>query len=55
MPHRCWTVEELHADLERFREELVAAGKVPSTVHTYFDRAERFIRWLNHEYDPKAQ
>jgi len=22
MPHKCWTIDELRADLERFREEL---------------------------------
>ena len=55
MPHRYWTVEELHADLQRLREELVAAGKGSNTVQTYTDRAERYVRWLEGKYDPRAR
>lgn len=47
-----WDIEELRAEIERYRAELIAAGKVPNTVHTYVDRAERFVRWLAGEYDP---
>lgn len=50
-----WTVEELRAELDRYRSALVAAGKVPNTVQTYVDRADRFIRWLVGEYDPADQ
>jgi len=28
-----WTVEEFHAELARFEEELKAAGIAPNTVH----------------------
>lgn len=47
-----WDVEGLRAELDRYRSALVAAGKVPNTVQTYVDRADRFIRWLAGEYDP---
>ena len=47
-----WDVEELRAEIERYRTALVAAGKVPNTVQTYVDRADRFVRWLAGEYDP---
>jgi hypothetical protein len=55
VPHRCWTTEELYADLERFRAELIAAGKADHTVQTYVDRAQRYIRWLDGKYDPEAR
>lgn len=47
-----WTVEELHAELGLFEAELVAAGLTESSVKTYVDRAERFLRWLNGDYRP---
>jgi hypothetical protein len=47
---RTWTIEELHDELARFEAELVAAGLSPGTVHTYVDRSERFLRWLNGDY-----
>lgn len=52
MPHRCWTIEELRGDLVTFERKLVEEGKSPATVHTYVDRADRFINWLAHEYSP---
>lgn len=50
-----WDIEGLRTELSRYREELVAAGKVPNTVQTYVDRADRFIRWLAGEYDPAQE
>src|SRR3954452_6364650 len=41
-----WTLAELRAELERFEQELRAAGLARNTVHTYVDRAEVFVRWL---------
>jgi hypothetical protein len=49
-----WDVEGLRRELDRHRAALVAAGKVPNTVQTYVDRADRFIRWLAGEYDPAS-
>ena len=52
-----WNIEELRSrsELDRYRAELVSAGKVPNTVQTYIDRADRFIRWLVGEYDPRQE
>jgi hypothetical protein len=47
-----WNIEELRAEIARYREALVAAGKVPNTIQTYVDRADRFVRWLAGEYNP---
>jgi hypothetical protein len=49
-----WDVEGLRRELDRYRGALVAAGKVPNTVQTYVDRADRFVRWLAGEYDPAS-
>lgn len=49
-----WDLEGLRGELGRYREALVAAGKVPNTVQTYVDRADRFVRWLAGEYDPAS-
>jgi len=49
-----WDVEALRRELDRYRAALVAAGKVPNTVQTYVDRADRFVRWLTGEYDPAS-
>jgi hypothetical protein len=53
MPHRCWTIEELYAELDRFRKVLTDAGKEPNTIATYTDRAERYLRWLEGKYHPR--
>jgi len=50
-----WTIDELRIELDRYRTELVEAGKVPNTVQTYVDRADRFVRWLAGEYDPAPE
>jgi hypothetical protein len=42
----------LRAALADYERELVAAGKAPGTVHTYVDRAERFVRYLVDSYTP---
>lgn len=47
-----WDIDGLRRELDRYRSALVAAGKVPNTIQTYVDRADRFIRWLAGEYDP---
>lgn len=52
MPRRCWTIEELRADLVTFKRELVEAGMATEMVHMYVDRSARFINWLAGEYSP---
>ena len=47
-----WPIQELRAELERFEAELRETGMARNTVHTYVDRADRFLRWLVGEYRP---
>jgi hypothetical protein len=47
-----WTMSELKASLEEFERELRGAGLSENTVHTYVDRAERFLRYLAGDYRP---
>ena len=42
----------LRAALADYERDLRAAGKAPDTVHTYVDRAERFIKFLVGSYKP---
>ena len=49
-----WTIEELREDLRRFEDELFEADLKPSSVRTYVDRSEIFIRWLAGEYEPRG-
>jgi hypothetical protein len=55
MSQGCWSLDELRTELRRFERELEAAGKAASTVHTYVDRSERFVRWLAGDYEPGAR
>lgn len=45
-----WTVPELKAELERFEAEARGHGLAENSVHTYVDRASRFIRWLDGDF-----
>lgn len=47
-----WNIDELRSELSRFQHELRAAELKESSVHTYVDRTERFIRWLDGKYQP---
>jgi len=44
-----WTVEEFHAELARFEEELKAPGIAPNTVHRYADRSGSRVQQLLEE------
>lgn len=44
--------QNLRAALADYERDLIAAGKAPDTVHTYVDRAERFIKYLVGTYHP---
>lgn len=50
-----WTLDELFAELARFEREARAAGLAESSVKTYVDRSERFLRWLNGDYTFQAR
>src|SRR5580693_8268039 len=47
-----WTAQELRNALDRYEEELRAAGKARNTVNTYLQHPERFINWLVGRYRP---
>lgn len=49
-----WAIDDLHAELSRFEEELRAAGLAESSIHTYVDRTGRFLRWLVGDYTPSG-
>ena len=49
---RIWTTTELRTSLGEFERDLREAGLSKNTVHTYIDRAERFVRYLTGEYHP---
>lgn len=44
--------QALRAALADYERDLIAAGKAPDTVHTYVDRAERFIKYRVGLYVP---
>ena len=48
------TIEELRQDLRRFEDELVEANLKPSTVHTYVQRSDTLLRWLDGKYEPSG-
>lgn len=49
-----WTLDQLHAELARFERELVAARLKPTSIRTYVERVERFLRWLGGDYRPRG-
>ena len=53
MAELSWTLEELHAELERWESELRRLGKSENTIATYIGRSETFLRWLAGDYHPR--
>lgn len=51
---RNWSTDQLLEEVKSYKQQLEAAGMKPNTVHTYVDRAERFIKWLAGDYQPKS-
>jgi hypothetical protein len=47
-------VEDLRAELRRFENELRAAGLRENSVSTYVDRTDRFLKWLDGDYQPRG-
>ncbi len=47
-----WSARELRSELNRYEEELRAAGKARNTINTYVQHPERFINWLEGRYRP---
>lgn len=51
---KSWTAAQLRAKLARYHRELLAAGNHrPSTITTYIQHPERFIAFLEGNYDPR--
>ncbi len=53
MTAQSWTLEDLHAELERRERELRRQGKARNTISTYIGRSETFLRWLAGDYHPR--
>ena len=52
-PHvvsQSWTIYELTIALGEFEAEARRAGLAPTSVHTYVNRAQCFVRWLDGEF-----
>lgn len=49
-----WTYAELMEELETFELALRRANLRASSVRTYIDRSQYFIRWLVGEYIPRG-
>jgi len=47
-----WSARDLRSELNRYEEELRAAGKARNTISTYVQHPERFINWLEGRYRP---
>jgi hypothetical protein len=47
-----WSARELRSQLNRYEEDLRAAGKTRNTINTYLQHPERFIKWLEGRYRP---
>ncbi len=54
MPERTWPHDELVSSLEQFEAELRRAGLRETSVETYVDRSQRFLRWLIEDYTPRG-
>ena len=47
-----WTLKQFEEALKRFETELQDADLRESTIRTYMDRTQVFLRWLAGEYRP---
>ncbi len=52
MADKSWTYNELVDLLGEYEAQVKASGKAPSTIKTYIDHPERFLRWLVGRYQP---
>ena len=49
-----WTLEELYEELRNFEHDLNQAGLRATSIRTYVDRSEIFLRWLTGDYKPRG-
>jgi hypothetical protein len=52
MSDRTYTIAELERELARFARALRRSALRETTVRTYVDRTEIFLRFLDGSYDP---
>lgn len=52
MSEKCWTMEEMIAELELYEKAMQDANMTPETIQPYVDRAHRFVGWLDRDYKP---
>jgi len=51
---RTWTISELNESLDIYEQELRDKGLRRSSINTYVQHPERFIRWLDNAYSPQG-
>ena len=51
---RAWTISELNDSLDIYEQELRDKGLRRSSINTYVQHPERFIRWLADDYSPQG-
>jgi len=51
---RKWSRSELDSSLKAFEAECVASGMKPNSVFSYVDYADRFVKWIYGDYQPRA-
>ena len=51
---RTWTISELNESLDIYEQELRDKGLRRSSINTYVQHPERFIRWLADDYSPQG-
>ena len=51
---RAWTISELNDSLDTYEQELRSKGLRRSSINTYVQHPERFIRWLDNAYSPQG-
>lgn len=54
MDSQRYSVDELRAELRRFERQLRAAGLKETSITTYTDRTNRFLKWLDGDYQPRG-
>lgn len=50
-----WTRRQLDEALTEYQRVLTAARQAPGSIRTAVGDARRFVRWLDGEFDPRAQ
>ncbi len=54
MSEQQWTIDDLRREVRDFERDLRAAGLADSSIRTYVDRSEVFLRWLTGDYRPQG-